>query len=107
MAEEPNRRWFRFAFSLRTLFVVVTVLGCWLGYQVNWIRERHSLIVGYGDEETVIACPVEPGTAPWSLRLLGERGWKYMYVPSPHPKSKMARLQRASPEADFDHYLRD
>ena len=38
----PRRRWFRF--SLRTLFVVVTVLGCWLGYQLNWIRERHAVL---------------------------------------------------------------
>jgi hypothetical protein len=34
----PNRRWFQW--SLRTLFVVVTVFGCWLGYEFNWIRQR-------------------------------------------------------------------
>jgi hypothetical protein len=38
----PRRRWF--AFSLRALFVVVTVFGCWLGYQLNWIRERHEAL---------------------------------------------------------------
>ncbi len=38
----PNRRWFRY--SLRTLFVVVTVFGCWLGYELNWIRQRHELL---------------------------------------------------------------
>ncbi len=37
-----NRRWLRF--SLRTLFVVVTVLCVWLGYELNWIRHamRHT-----------------------------------------------------------------
>ncbi len=34
------RRWFRFAFSLRTLFVSVTLVGGWLGYQLHWIGQR-------------------------------------------------------------------
>jgi len=37
----PKRRWFRW--SLRTMFVVVTVCG-WIGYQLNWIRQRHEFI---------------------------------------------------------------
>ena len=41
-AGEPTtsflHRWY--AFSLRTVFVVVTVVGCWLGYEVHWIRSR-------------------------------------------------------------------
>ena len=36
----PYRRWFRF--SLRTMFVLVAVFGCWLGYEMNWIRQRHA-----------------------------------------------------------------
>jgi hypothetical protein len=39
--EAPKRRWLRF--SLRALFVFVTVLACWLGYEVNWIRHRREL----------------------------------------------------------------
>jgi len=31
----PRRRWFRY--SLRTLFVMVTVLGVWLGIQVLFV----------------------------------------------------------------------
>ena len=38
----PNRRWFRF--SLRTLFVVVTVFVVLVGYHLNWIRQRHELL---------------------------------------------------------------
>ena len=38
----PERRCFRF--SLRTMFVVVTVMGGWLGYCLNWIRERHAAL---------------------------------------------------------------
>ncbi len=37
-----KRRWF--TFSLRTLFVVVTVFACWLGWNVNRVRQRNHLI---------------------------------------------------------------
>jgi hypothetical protein len=36
-----RRRWF--SFSLRTLFVVVTVFACWLGWNVCVVRNRQSL----------------------------------------------------------------
>jgi hypothetical protein len=38
----PKRRWFRFGLS--TLFVVVTVVGCLVGYSVNWIHQRRALV---------------------------------------------------------------
>jgi hypothetical protein len=37
-----KRRWFRF--SLRTMFVLVTVFCVWLGYELNQIHSRKSLI---------------------------------------------------------------
>ena len=37
----PNRRWFRF--SLWALFLVVTVFGIWLGWQVNIVRRRRAM----------------------------------------------------------------
>ena len=46
MTAAPNRHWFRF--SLRTLFVVVTLVAIGLGiranWQPNWIKERHALL---------------------------------------------------------------
>ena len=38
----PKRRWFRW--SLRTMFVVVTLFAVWLGYSLNWIRERDKIL---------------------------------------------------------------
>jgi hypothetical protein len=85
MTSTPKRRWFRF--SLRTLFVAVTVFGCWLGYQMNWIRQRHVVLkqqnVGkYFDtqgEDPLQAYPfpiavANPINAPWPLWMLGQRG---------------------------------
>ena len=46
MTPAPKPR--RFRFSLRTLFVVVTLVGCWLGYQLNWIRQRHDMLPRFG-----------------------------------------------------------
>lgn len=34
----------QFRFSLRTLFVAVTVFAVWFGYQWNWIRERRTAV---------------------------------------------------------------
>ncbi len=79
MTLAPKRRWFRF--SLRTLFVVVTVFGIWLGYELNWIRERHAII-----ERCTGVNPTFPGrppvyisnpspAAPGMLWIFGERGY--------------------------------
>jgi hypothetical protein len=75
MTTAPKRRWFRF--TLRTLFVVVTVFGIWLGYELNWIRQRHAVlsgphVVSYVSGVNGVS-PVQ-ALAPWSLRLFGERG---------------------------------
>ena len=41
MSETPTRLWFRY--SLRTMFVVVTVLCLWLGWTLPTIAERQKL----------------------------------------------------------------
>lgn len=44
MATSARRIWFRFAFSLRTLFLVLTGFGVWLGWQLSIVRERKSVL---------------------------------------------------------------
>ena len=60
MSEAPKRRWFRF--SLRTLFVVVTVCCVWLGWQLHIVRERQAMLREFekGAERT----------AAWDARIL-------------------------------------
>jgi len=39
----PRRRWFQF--SLRTMFVVVTVFAVWLGWQLKIVNERQAFLL--------------------------------------------------------------
>ena len=58
----PKRRWPQF--SLRTLFVVVTVFGCWLGYQLNWIQQRKGFRIKHMVERQKYY-PEENSTWEW------------------------------------------
>jgi hypothetical protein len=85
MAEEAptRRRWFQF--SLRTMLLLVTVFGVWLGYEMNWIHSRRSFLADEaamraGQPYTVGREGIDYNTvgfipdAPGLLRFLGERG---------------------------------
>jgi hypothetical protein len=62
----------RLRFSLRALFIAITLVAIWLGYHVNWIRQRHEAItwLEQHDEAVWNVDMFEPHS--WSLRLLGE-----------------------------------
>jgi hypothetical protein len=83
------RSWTRF--SLRTLFVVVTLFACWLGYELNWIRQRHEFISGEAairerrpTQQKWGATLANSGRnaphAPALLWLFGERGYTSVCV---------------------------
>ncbi len=83
MSQEPRTgRGLRF--SLRTLFVMVTLLSLWLAYQMNWIHQRHEYwrqvwqeFHEKTDEAGLLSSDgmyTSPCPAPWSLRILGETG---------------------------------
>jgi hypothetical protein len=91
---KPKRRWFRF--GLRTLFVLVTVIGAWLGYHFNWIRERHKLIGLYGLVSLAWRSDLQPPDIPISLRLLGEHRVNAVRA----PKSEAEHAHRLFPEAE-------
>ena len=110
-AHPTRSRWTRF--SLRTLFVLVTALCCWLGYQLNLIRERHALLaemLGQTDIDAragVVTAANEsvnhitPTIAPWSLRLFREPAIGLIAV-TPHQETEWkwhSRAKRLFPEA--------
>jgi ABC-type multidrug transport system fused ATPase/permease subunit len=71
----PKRRWFQW--SLRTLFVVVTVaalLSAWVVYQLNWIRQRNSARNWIAAHRAALSSAIfEKRPFPWPLRILGEQ----------------------------------
>src|SRR5690349_19031409 len=95
--QKPKRRWYQF--SLRTLFVLVglvSILMAWVGYSLNWIRQRRALI------ETGIVQPatwrIEPATAPAGLWLFGESGVSHLWVRRT-PDQSVEDISRLFPEA--------
>ncbi len=87
---KPRRRWPRF--GLRPMFVVVTVLALFLGYNVNWMRQRQELIAQVHAAEARrnrttwetywnTMNPVEGDGAPGLLWLFDEKGIRRFAVP--------------------------
>ena len=105
----PKRRWPRF--TLRTLFVVVTVFACWLAWSFNWLRERRQAEEWLAAAEHSWYSPSVAGarveaSAPWNLRLLGEHGIVGIGMDvdefaGPVPYTR-AQLERLFPEARVD-----
>ena len=82
--------------SLRGLLLLLTLFCVWLGVQVKWIRDRHDLneLRAPGFYRSVDSCP-----APWSLRILGEKGVSIIVL-SPDAQAPEARkLKQLFPEA--------
>jgi hypothetical protein len=74
MEDKLRRIWFRF--SLRTLFVLVTLFGCamgWVAYSLNWIRQRREFCAR-PDVEALVVADGDYSQAPAFLWLFGEKG---------------------------------
>lgn len=91
---KPSRLWPRF--SLRTLFVVVTVAAfglSWLGRQVKIVRER-QLVLSH--------MPYCPGgnqnRLPWAWRALGAVAVKELDVDLESTMTEINRLRPLFPE---------
>jgi len=80
MSTAPKRRWF--SFSLRTMFVIVTLFGCWLGYELNWIRQRDALVA----KNQALDLKVEHEEGAWALltfKTLRAPGLLWMFGEEP------------------------
>lgn len=109
MSDLSPRRWFKF--SLRSLFLFVTVFGIWLGWQPHIVRERHNwirIIRERGGNCTVYedryAPAITPMEMPWCRRLLGDRPMVYIMLYPDCPAEDRARVEAAFPEASIIDY---
>jgi hypothetical protein len=108
----PRRRWF--TFSLRTLLVVMTAFCVWMGYHLNWIRQRHAFL----SEQSAVLAPHLDGLtngeksgyclAPGCLWLFGENGRNSVLVSTnsetphqiaPDDLERLREARRLFPEA--------
>ena len=114
----PHRRWF--AFSLRTMFVVVTIFGAYLSWQMQIVRERKAVIAEihrlggdrdrywYAGLESWQADPVkskllgstnfEPLRISRVRRMLGDETCLTMHLPPKLDPQWIERAERAYPE---------
>jgi hypothetical protein len=85
------------------MFVVVTLLACWLSYELNWIRQRrafiaHETAVRYSHRKgksNVIAFRAKTGSpdAPSGLWLFGEPGYSSVgFVSESHTRTNLKVL---------------
>ena len=110
---KPRRRWL--SFSLRGMFVAVTLLGCWLGWQVRIVRERQAVrqwLVSRGDELRIN--PLDNPfywRRPWMCNRehlnfirasIRDDPVDQVRLNSPISKSEMERVARAFPYSIID-----
>jgi hypothetical protein len=97
---KPKRRWFQF--SLRTMFVVITAFGVWLGWQFHVIQNRKALIkhlesnggtIGYSGDS-----PLQPKIS-WFRQLLGDRAVQFISLGNSDAPSEPVKA--VFPEADI------
>jgi hypothetical protein len=77
MPEQPKSRWFRF--SLRSLFIIVTVLGCWLGWESSVVRQRKALL--------------KKLDASIAFELTTAEEWQRRYINGPPPGEPVAKVR--------------
>ncbi len=99
MTPAPKRRWFRF--SLRTLFVVVTVLGVWLGMRANSVHRRDEFLM----RGVVVSQRPTPPARYWPRThvvrriVFGDMRYKTLYIGHAATDEDFEDARAAFPEA--------
>jgi hypothetical protein len=86
------------SYSLPTLFALVTLVGCWLGYQLNWIRARHNALKEYQAHQLSF-CGMNIPDAPFPLGWFGETNLEFIQLGHKVDAATEARLRSLFPES--------
>jgi hypothetical protein len=100
MTPALKHRWFRY--SLRTLFVVVTLFACWLAYSLTWVRQRHEFLSTESPQAIVFDGEMA-ALPPGMLWILNEQGVGRIIILSNGPASSelVRAAKRLFPEAEL------
>jgi hypothetical protein len=91
----PRRRW---SFTLRTLFVVMTVtciVGSWIGYELRFIQQRRMAIA----QTRALKGGSDSGTISFWRLWLGDQAVPQLFLNSGATGADIERLGRLFPEA--------
>ncbi len=106
MDEKPRRHWFRF--SLRTMFVIVTILCIWFGWNLNKVRQRSTALTYLKQDGADVRLPADGWpmkpwhTVPLSLRLLGAEPVTRIVLPKGrYTYGDVTRVTELFPEAEI------
>ena len=103
--KRPTRhRWSRF--SLRTMLVLVTLLCVYLGWLMNWKRQREAVLLNSHNRAPLIGeYFVEEGQQPpFPLAFFFVKGIRVV-IPGPSARDEeFKRLQSLFPEAKVYHF---
>ena len=119
VAPQP-RRWVP-RYSLRTLFVLMTAVCCWLGYELNWIRSRHEALTtwesgSFADNPFLVGLPQDDPEPPGMLWLFGEQGYATIWREFPARSSdqltegettEVKKVKGQFPEAEVSWSFRE
>ena len=101
--------WMRPRYSLRTLFVLMTGIAIWLGWQVGIVRERKNMrVVLEGVYEKpysqiwnsgLISSGIHPYELSWIRKVLGDQVAPVLCLPSAMTLEQQERFKKVFPEA--------
>jgi len=69
--------------SLRMMFIVITLIACYLGYYANIVHRRHYVVHQFHDRQAVQFSQQNgrpPVQIPWVRRLMGDEPVQAIYL---------------------------
>lgn len=99
--DTPKRDQFQFSLRMIELGLVVSIPLIWVGYSLNWIRQRHAALSELQaiDASAIANYGTSWPEAPNGLRLFGERGLWYVQCREDTPQEFAQKMQYLFPEA--------
>lgn len=75
---KPKRRWF--TFSLRTFFVIVTLIGVWLGWKINEARKQKQAVEAIQASGGTVLYDFEIGSNGYAIQPSPDLGWLAKWI---------------------------